>query len=125
MAMAKNPSRNGEKLDRDSMLQRLDGNQELLVELVQLFQEEAPQLIAAMRSALLQGDFQELKRAAHSMKGAAGNFSAQETASAASRLKTDAKNGNAESAKASLAVLEAVVQSLIEELVELCQEAAK
>jgi two-component system, sensor histidine kinase and response regulator len=125
MAMAKNPSRNGEKLDRDSMLQRLDGNQELLVELVQLFQEEAPQLIATMRSALLQSDFQELKRAAHSMKGAAGNFSAQLTARAALRLESDAKNGDAESAKASLAALEAAVQNLLEELVELCQGAAK
>ena len=98
--MVRNPSQSDENLDRASILERLEGNQELLTELIQLFLGEAPQLIEAMRIALQQGDMQELGRSAHSMKGAASNFSAYGTVSAASQLENDAKKGDSESAKA-------------------------
>jgi two-component system sensor histidine kinase/response regulator len=123
--MLKNRSQQDEKLNRTSILERLGGNQDLLAELVQLFQEEAPQLIEAMRKALGRGDMQELGRSAHSMKGAVGTFSAHETAKAAVRLEIDAKNGDGESAKASLAVLEGAVDRLLAELVELRQGVTK
>ncbi len=123
--MVRSTSQYDEKLNRASILERLDGNQELLTELIQLFSGEAPQLIEAMRNALQQGDMQELGRSAHSMKGAASNFPAYGTVSAASQLENDAKNGNSESAKASLATLEAAVERLLPELANLCQGSPK
>lgn len=115
------PSKYDKNLNRASILDRLEGNQELLTELVQLFLGEAPHLMEAMRKALRQGDMQELGRSAHSMKGAASNFSAYETVSAASQLENDAKKGDAELVKASLATLEVVVERLLPELANLCQ----
>jgi len=123
--MVKGPSQYGENLNRASILERLDGSQELLTELIQLFSGEAPQLIEAMRIALQHGDMRELERAAHSMKGAASNFSAYRTVSAASQLENDAKNGDSESAKASLATLEGAVEHLLPELANLCQVSPK
>jgi HPt (histidine-containing phosphotransfer) domain-containing protein len=123
--MVRSPTRYDENLKRASILERLEGNQELLTELIQLFLGEAPQLIEAMRNALQQADMPELRRSAHSMKGAASNFSAYGTVSAASRLENDAKNGDSESAKASLATLEEIVERLLPELVNLCQESPK
>jgi len=123
--MVRSSSQYDENLDRASILKRLEGNQELLTELVQLFLGEVPQLIEAMRSALQQGDMQELGRSAHSMKGAASNFSAYGTVNAASQLENEAKNGDSESAKASLAILEVVVECLLPELENLCQESPK
>jgi two-component system, sensor histidine kinase and response regulator len=115
------PSQHGEDLDRALILKQLEGNSELLTELAQLFLEEAPQLIEAMRNSLQQGDMQGLARSAHSMKGAASNFLAHGTVSAASQLEADAKTGDTESTKAALAALEVVVERLLTELANLCQ----
>ena len=121
----KNPSQYEEKLNREEILDRLEGSQELLAELIDLFLGEAPQLIDAMRNGLEKGDMQELSRSAHSMKGAASNFMACGTANAAAQLENDAKNGDVESAKASLAALEAATERLLPELVSLCRGAVK
>jgi two-component system sensor histidine kinase/response regulator len=123
--MPKKPSQQDEKLNRASILERLEGNQDLLTELVQLFQVEAPQLIEAMHKALRQGDMQELGRSAHTLKGAAGYFLAHGTVSVAKQLEIDSNNGDAESAKATFARLEVLVERLLTELVELSQEVTK
>ena len=123
--MDKSPSQYRETVDRESMLNRLEGNSELLTELVQLFLEEAPQLMEAMRKALQQRDMHALGLSAHSMKGAAGNFFAHQTASAASQLEDAAKRGDVEAAKAGLATLQVVVDRLLTDLVNLCQGSPK
>jgi len=114
-------SQHNENLNRALILERLEGDSELLTELVELFLGQAPQLIGAMRKALQQGDMEELARSAHSMKGAASNFIAHGTVSAASRLEDDAKRKDAESAKVELATLEVVVERLLTELANLSQ----
>ena len=98
----RNPSQPGEQLDRASLLERVEGDQELLAEVIKIFLADAPQLLVAMRNALQQGDMILLERSAHSMKGAAGNLSAQLTVSAALQLEQNAKNGDAESSKMSV-----------------------
>jgi HPt (histidine-containing phosphotransfer) domain-containing protein len=123
--MVRSPSQSGENLNRALILERLEGNSGLLIELVQLFSEEAPQLIEAMQKSLQQGDMQGLARSAHSMKGAASNFMAHSTAGAASQLEDDAKRGDTESAKAVLARLELVVERLLLELANLCEGSPK
>ena len=102
-------------------MERLEGSSELLLELVDLFLEEAPQLIEVMRKSLKQGDMQELARSAHSMKGAASNFLAHGTAGAAFQLEDAAKRGDTDSAKTALATLEGIVERLLTELANLCQ----
>ena len=123
--MSENPSQPGEQLDRASLLERVEGDHELLAEMIHLFLGEAPHLLEAMRNALQQGDMLELERSAHSMKGAAGNLSAHATASAALQLEQNAKNGDAESAKTSLAILEGAVERLLPVLADLCQGVSK
>jgi two-component system sensor histidine kinase/response regulator len=124
-AMAKIHSQHGEQLDRASLLERVEGDQELLAEMIQLFLADAPQLLEAMRKALLQGDMILLERSAHSMKGAAGNMSAEVTVGAALRLEQSAKKGDAESSKANLATLEGAIERLLPVLADLCQEVSK
>jgi two-component system sensor histidine kinase/response regulator len=123
--MAINPSQHGEQLNRASLLERVEGDQELLAEMIQLFLADAPQLLNAMRNALLQGDMILLERSAHSIKGAAGNMSAEVTVGAALRLEQSAKIGDAESSKADLAALEGAIERLLPVLADLCQEVSK
>lgn len=123
--IVRSPFQYDENIDRASILEGLKGSQELLTELIQLFLGEAPQLIEAMSKALHKCDMEELGRSAHSMKGAAANFSAFGTVSAASQLENDAKRGDAESAKASLATLQAIVERMLPELASMCQGSPK
>ena len=123
--MAENPQKPDEQIDRVSLLERVEGDQELLTEMIHLFQEDAPNLLAAMRDAQQRGDMAVLERSAHSLKGAVSNFSAKAAAAAALQLEQDARNKDAESAKKSLVDVERSVKNLLPALAELCQGVSK
>ena len=123
--MAENSQEPHEQIDRVSLLERVEGDQELLTEMIHLFQEEAPTLLAAMRDALQRGDMVVLERSAHSLKGAVSNLSANATAAAALQLEQDAKNKDAESARGSLVEVERSVKQLLPLLAEICQGVTK
>ena len=125
ITMAEISQESREQVDRDSLLERVEGDQELLAEMVHLFEEDAPKLLAAMREALQRRDMAVLERAAHSLKGAAGNLSAKAAAAAASQLEKDAKNGDVETARGSLVEVERAVKQLLPALAELCQGVTK
>jgi two-component system, sensor histidine kinase and response regulator len=114
-----------ELIDHASLLERVEGDQELLSEMIHLFEEDAPKLVDAMRDALQRGDLAVLERSAHSLKGAASNLSAKVAAAAALQLEKDAKNKNLESAKDHLEHVEQEVKRLLPALAELCQEVPK
>jgi HPt (histidine-containing phosphotransfer) domain-containing protein len=73
-------------LDRAVALERVGGDTALLREIVGLFLEEYPRLLAEIRSSLDSGDPVRLERAAHSLKGSVGNFGARAAFDAALRL---------------------------------------
>jgi CheY-like chemotaxis protein len=124
-AITEDPPPLAEQLDRALLLERVEGDQELLAEMIQLFLADAPHLLDAMRNALLQGDMILLERSAHSMKGAAGNMSAMVTVNAAMQLEQSVKKGDPELSRAYLAALEGAVERLIPVLAGLCQEVLK
>jgi PAS domain S-box-containing protein len=123
--MTNEPVITSEQVDRASLLERVEGDQELLVEMVHLFQQDAPNLVAALKDALQRGDMNVLERSAHSLKGAAGNLSAKAVAAAALQLEKDAKNQNPAAASASLLEVERALKHLLPALAELCEGVAK
>ena len=123
--MAENLQESHEQIDRVSLLERVEGDQELLTEMIHLFQEDAPNLLTAMRDALHRGDMAVLERSAHSLKGAVSNLSAKATAAVASQLEKDAKNKDVDSARRSLVEVERAVKNLLPALAELCQGVTK
>jgi two-component system, sensor histidine kinase and response regulator len=114
-----------EQIDRASLMERVEGDRELLAEMVHLFQQEAPNLVAAMGEALQRGDMRLLERSAHSLKGAASNLSAKPAATAASRLEKDAKSEDATAAKSSLLEVQRAVKALLPALAEICEGVTK
>jgi HPt (histidine-containing phosphotransfer) domain-containing protein len=72
--------------DREVMLERLGGDDQLLDEVLNVFLEEAPDMMADLRGAVTGGDPSALERSAHSIKGALLNISADSPADLASRL---------------------------------------
>jgi two-component system sensor histidine kinase/response regulator len=123
--MAENSQEHHEQIDRVSLLERVEGDQDLLTEMIHLFQEDGPNLLVKMRDALQRGDMALLERSAHSLKGAVSNFSAKAAADAALHLENDARNKDAKSAKESLLEVERAVNLLLPVLAELCQGVTK
>jgi signal transduction histidine kinase/sensor domain CHASE-containing protein/DNA-binding response OmpR family regulator len=72
--------------DRQSALERLDGDENLLRELVTLFLKDAPQHLTEVETALRAGDLERVARVAHTMKGAIGNFGTTDAYDAVVRL---------------------------------------
>jgi Signal transduction histidine kinase len=77
-------------LDRDSLLERIDGDEAFMRELLGIFIEEAPDRTWVFETALAAGDLEMLHRAAHALKGSALSLCAQPLSAAASSLEAAA-----------------------------------
>ena len=51
-----------------------DGDPELLLDLISMFLEDAPNKVQAIVTGIASGDMQQVAEAAHSLKGSAGNL---------------------------------------------------
>jgi HPt (histidine-containing phosphotransfer) domain-containing protein len=63
--------------DYDDFLDRIDGDVDLLKEVVQIFLEDTPRLLTNLYSGIKSGDNEAVERAAHTLKGATANISAK------------------------------------------------
>lgn len=70
------------------------GEPDVLAEVLQLFLREVPRRIARLRVAWAAGDRAELYRAAHSLKGSAGNIGAQSLFEVCRQLDDQARAGD-------------------------------
>jgi two-component system, sensor histidine kinase and response regulator len=99
--------------DMDDVLERLEGDRELLEEIVLLFTGECSGNMHAIRQALASGDAHLLERLAHTLKGASANLSAAAVSQAASRLEQLARAGNLASAGQSIENLQRETDRLL------------
>lgn len=82
-----------EIFDRKTALEQMGGDEELMVELVEVFLEDLPERLQEIEAALAAGDAETLSRAAHTLKGSVGNFAAHAAYETAFELETLAKQG--------------------------------
>ncbi len=64
-------------IDLPDVLERVQDDKELLLELLDIFQEDFVSKRQALAEAIAKKDFTKIKEIAHSMKGASGNISAK------------------------------------------------
>lgn len=83
-----------EAFDRRKFLASVDGNLEPLREVAQLFLEDYPRRLAAIRDALARRDCAALENAAHMLKGSAGYICADSVFDAAVEVETIARSGD-------------------------------
>ena len=79
--------------DREALLERVAGDEELMSELVQIFLEDCPNMMQAIRDALDAGAANELREAAHSLKGCAANLAAESVRQVAFALEQIGRDG--------------------------------
>jgi HPt (histidine-containing phosphotransfer) domain-containing protein len=99
-------------VDTTVMLSRLGGDQNLLRELVDVFQLDCPRLMTEMRAAIQAGDAAGLNEAAHSMKGMVAFFDVRSLTATALHLEALGRAGNLSQAADVLADLEREVGRL-------------
>jgi len=92
--------------------------EDFIGELVDAFLDDAPALIAQMKSALTNKDAESFRRAAHSLKSNAATFGAMELSALAKELENLARENNLEVGNR-LEVVEAEFQQVKSELVSL------
>lgn len=93
-------------------LDRMLGDLELLVEVVEIFRGSYPERMAEIRSAVATEDAVLLERSAHALKSSVGNFSATRAVEAAFRLEVLGREGKAGGAHDALANLEREMEQL-------------
>ena len=74
-------------------LGRVDGDKDLLQELVHTFQEDLSERVAALTAAIRRGDDQETFHAAHSLRGPLGILCAEKALALAEELETLGRAG--------------------------------
>jgi two-component system sensor histidine kinase/response regulator len=81
-------------IDRAAILDRFEGDVELIQEVAALFVEDCPRRVGTMRDALQRCDLQALQSVAHSLRGSVGNFAAAAAFAAAQHLEEFALANN-------------------------------
>jgi PAS domain S-box-containing protein len=80
--------------NHDEALSQLGGDEQLLMDMIALYRETAPEQLDALRVAWRDLDYDQLRRAAHSLKGLAGHFRADACRGLAARLEQSAGDRN-------------------------------
>jgi len=82
--------------DREFLFRSLDGDASFAACILEVFTEDCRRMIAELKKALETGNTAEVRRFAHSLKGAAGNVGASRLRAAAREAEEAASGGNAE-----------------------------
>jgi CheY-like chemotaxis protein/HPt (histidine-containing phosphotransfer) domain-containing protein len=100
------------RIDKAALLARVDGDEELLREIVEMFREDCPRMLADIRDAITRGDAARLHRTAHTFKGCASNFAAQSVAETARQLEEMGRQQNLAEAARTYTTLADLAQQL-------------
>ncbi|MEW5981158.1 MAG: two-component regulator propeller domain-containing protein [Acidobacteriota bacterium] len=111
-------------IDREAALARAGGDMALLRELAVLFRDVGPGLAAEIRQAIERQDADAVRSAAHTLKGAVGNFGARRVSDAAASLEALGARRSLAGASDLWAVLDRELGHLMEALDALAHEEA-
>ncbi|MGH9688161.1 MAG: response regulator [Candidatus Acidiferrales bacterium] len=117
-------SRGDVALDVGAALDRVEGDRELLDELVRLFIEGSSAAMQEMRQALSERDAHALDRLAHTMKGSSGSLGANRVSEAALVLEMRARSGALENAGELIGALQVELDRVLPELESLTRKVA-
>jgi len=97
-------------------MERLDGDQEFLRELLAIFREDVRVNLEKTHAAIGFSDYEQLTRAAHTMKGMLRNLSMDAAGEAASALETAARESRAGESNELLQKLEKELDEILPEV---------
>jgi two-component system sensor histidine kinase/response regulator len=98
--------------DQAELLARIDGDVELMQELIAIFLEDYPKRLTQLREALDCSDDETLAQAAHTLKGVVSNLCAPEAFATSLCLEETARSGDRQQASKAYATLEQTMARL-------------
>lgn len=78
-------------IDYQELMYRVDGNKELLKQIIKLFLKTSPVLIMRIEDGIKRNDGRQVQHAAHLLKGMIGNFAAHSVMETAKAVEEKAK----------------------------------
>ncbi|HKN77140.1 MAG TPA: Hpt domain-containing protein [Candidatus Acidoferrum sp.] len=98
------------------LLERIDNDQVLLRELLNIFKEDFPQSFRSLQAAVTAEDLKSSSRLSHTLKGMLSSLGATRAASAAAKLEALSSAGETAPMGRALSALESEADSLLPEL---------
>lgn len=109
------------QFDIAKALHRLNGDWELLCELIQIFIEDSPKMLRDLQTAINNKDLEQLSRVAHALKGMASNFSNSPVEQLAFQIELSGKQQTLDGVERRLAELTKAANSLSTDLAAIAQ----
>ncbi|HXF06123.1 MAG TPA: ATP-binding protein [Blastocatellia bacterium] len=109
-------------IDSHQVLEHVEGDRDLLNEIIALFLAEAPTITNTLEQALAQENCRALERAAHRLRGALGHLGAGRASDVALRLEQAARKGDLGAAAPLVAELKLLLSDVVQELCRLKEE---
>jgi len=116
-ANASNP-----KIDKEAILTRVEGDEDLLVEIVKLFIDDCPRLMAQIHDAIKLKNGDLLERCTHRLRGSLDLFSSDSASRAAFELEKSGHEQNFGNIDRTVAILQKEIDRLLPALVALTRE---
>ena len=101
-------------LDLAEAMSNMDGDAELLQEIVEIFLEVAEPQLDSINQSIRSQDADQVAIQAHAMKGGASNFCARKFVAAALKLELLAKSGSLDGAEQMLAMMRTGYEEIVE-----------
>jgi HPt (histidine-containing phosphotransfer) domain-containing protein len=114
---ADGPARQSE-WDLEALMERLEGDQEFLRELLAIFREDVRVNLEKSHAAIGIGDYEQLSRAAHTMKGMLRNLSMEAAGETAAALETACRESREGESKELLQKLKKELEIILPEVEE-------
>lgn len=102
-----------EIFDREQAMQNVGGDPEILAEIIALFHEDAPRLMAQVRQAVAEKEPIEVQRAAHALKGTIGCLGRNRACRTAGELEALGAERKMDEARSVLQSLENEMEKLL------------
>jgi two-component system, sensor histidine kinase and response regulator len=118
-------SHDSSRLDMAAALERVEGDRDLLEELVRLFMDQCPGNMKEIRQAAEIGDADALQRVTHTVKGAAMNLGALKVSEAAGTLEDMVRSGDLARVSSLIENLGKEIELLLPELESLCRKVTR
>lgn len=106
-------------IDRNELIELLDGNAPVIVTIIDSFLDDCPDYMEGIRKGVETEDAELLERNAHGLKGSAGSIRARPASKAAEKLEEMGRTEEFSGADTALETLETEIEQLTEELREL------
>jgi CheY-like chemotaxis protein len=103
-------------IDMAQLMSRVGDDRELLRELIELFRQDFPNQLEALRKSASAGEMNGLARVAHTLKGMLANLAAMQASNAAARLEQIGKQESREDVVSALAAFETEAESILQQL---------